>query len=228
LASSLARLEASVSVPTHLPEDCIPGQQGAQIQLGAYATFAGSLSIVGPYGPEASAQVSGDFCGTADIVEVPPIQCAESLAVELNIPADGQDFNLPGVDISLVPGITPEVTDTHIIAEPIHTLICVSNTPGAIKLDLSVSVSTAASLFGATCIVGPVTLPLTGVLFGPLSGFTFQLRSSSFGIPVANPTVDCPSNVTSQLNQLLDFPLSPGASTVSLSGNGTAYYAPKG
>lgn len=214
---------ADLAIPP-LPADCIP-KPGIQIQLGAYATFSGSFTVDGPYGPELSAGVSGSFCGIGTVVNPPRAVCpaGTSVATQLYVPADGQTFHLPGVDITMVPGVTPEVEQTTVVPQPITAVVCAVVSTGPLQVDLTASISAAAGLFGASCVIGPLDVPLRGSIDGPLSDFQFTFGSGPFGIPAATPTARCPSSVTTALNSLFTFPLSVGSAHISLSGTGEVY-----
>jgi hypothetical protein len=211
-----------------LPADCIP-KNGIQVQLGVYATFSGAtLAVTTPDGPEAAATVSGSFCGIGTVVNPPAHSCPPGTpaAVQLHVPSDGQVFDLPGVEITMVPGLTPEVTHTQIVPSAITAVVCALAASGPLKVGLTATLSASASLFGATCIIGPLSVPLTGTIYGPLSGFTFTFTAGKFAIPAASPTATCPSNVTTALNQLFSFPLAAGNYLGPLSGTGLVYQLP--
>jgi len=223
--TSSVRPAADITLPP-LPADCVP-QNEIQVQLGVYAMFTGSFTVIGPHGPQLSASVSGWFCGIGTVINPPPGACPSGTlaAVQLYIPTNGQVFNIPGVEITMVPGLTPEVANTRIVPQPITTVVCAvaTNPAGPLHVVLTASITAAAGLFGASCDIGPLRIPLSGIIYGPLSGFSFVFASNPFGIPAASPTGYCPSNVTTALNRLFGFPLAPGGAKISLSGTGEVY-----
>jgi hypothetical protein len=170
--------------------------------------------------------------------------------VELNIPADGETFNLvpaASIELTTIPGLTITVTHTQVNPTPISAVVCAgAAAPGPVEAPcyippghappcnpLSISASASASLLGADCVLA-VTVPVRGSIYGPLSGFTVDFGNEPFSIALPAPTAQCPSYVTGAIGSLLQFPtnsggtygaLPPGRTHVSIGGNGVAYYA---
>ena len=122
-----------------------------------------------------SATVSGidaKFCGIVTLVNGTP-PCGVTGSVDS--PTDGQKYGPLSVVLTLVPGMTPTI---GFIANPgtiTGGFSCTSSQNGlAVALNANVSGSTAP-LFGVSCTIGPVTIPLTGAVTGPLTATTATL-----------------------------------------------------
>jgi hypothetical protein len=224
LVSSL-RQASSLTLPP-LPADCIPATTGAQPQLGAYATFSGSLKITNPYGEVANATISGSICGVATVINRPPNMCTsppgQYASVQLNIPADGEQFNLPGVNVTLVPGLSIPISHIVVVPTAITAIVCGVAAPGPITQVVTATIPAGASTFGATCYL-TVTVPLRAEIYGPLGGFNILASNLPFVLPAATPSPTCPSNLTAALNKLLALPLPQPAGEITISGTGIAY-----
>jgi hypothetical protein len=224
LVASL-RSASSLTLPP-LPTDCIPAAAGAQPQLGAYATFSGSLTINNSYGQVANATISGSICGVATVINRPPSMCTsppgQSASVQLNIPADGEQFNLPGVNVTLVPGLSIPISHITIVPTAITAVVCAVAAPGPITQVVTATIPAGATTFGATCYL-TVTVPLRAEIYGPLGNFQIIGSNLPFVIPPATPSPTCPANLTGALNKLLALPLAQPAGEISISGTGMAY-----
>lgn len=236
--------------PPNLPADCVPLASGVQIQLGAYATFSGSLSIDTPTGQQmVAAHISGSLCGKGFVVNPPaPPQCPAGTpaGVELTIPPDGEVFDLPGVQLTAIPGLTITVTHTTITPTPISAVLCAGEgAPGPLEapcyvtqghappcLPLRVAAQASASLLGTDCVIS-VTVPVRASIWGPLSGFTVDAVNEPFSLNLPTPTSSCPPYLDDAIGSLLDFPknaagdyepLTPGLIHLSILGTGVAYY----
>jgi len=243
----------TLAPPPQLPADCIPAATGVQIQLGAYATFSGTISIDAPTGGQMVAvHVTGTLCGKGVVIDAPsPPMCPAGTAagVELNIPADGETFNLvpaASIELTTIPGLTITVTHTQVNPTPISAVVCAgAAAPGPVEAPcyippghappcnpLSISASASASLLGADCVLA-VTVPVRGSIYGPLSGFTVDFGNEPFSIALPAPTAQCPSYVTGAIGSLLQFPtnsggtygaLPPGRTHVSIGGYGLCFF----
>lgn len=224
LVSSL-RAASSLTLPP-LPADCIPATSGPQIQLGAYATFSGNLTIINPYGQMANASLSGSICGVATVINRPANTCTsppgQNASVELYIPADGEQFNIPGVNVTLVPGLSIPISHITVTPTAITAVVCAVAAPGPITQVVTATIPAGASTLGATCYI-TATVPLQSMIYGPLGNFQIQGSNLPFVLPTATPSPTCPSNLTGALNKLLGLPLSQPAGEISITGNGIAY-----
>lgn len=216
---------SSLTLPP-LPADCIPAATGAQPQLGVYATFSGSLTITNPYGQVANATIGGSICGVATVINRPPNQCTsppgQFASVQLNVPADGEQFAIPGVNITLVPGLSIPISHIVVVPTPIAAVVCAVAAPGPIMQVVTATLPAGASTFGATCYL-TVSVPLRSEIYGPLGSFQISGSSLPFVIPAASPSATCPANVTAALNNLLALPLAQPAGEITISGTGIAY-----
>jgi hypothetical protein len=243
----------TLAPPPNLPADCIPSSAPPQIQLGAYATFSGNLIIDAPRGGQmVAAHITGTLCGIGVVINAPsPPFCPAGTpaGVQLNIPADGETFNLvpsQSVELTMIPGFTITVSHTQINPTPISAVVCAgAGAPGPLEAPcyippghpapcspLSISASASASLLGADCVLG-VTVPIRGSIYGPLTGFTVDFANEPFSIGLPKPTTLCPLYVTNAIGSLLQFPLNsaggyegltPGLAHINITGNGVAYY----
>ena len=196
-----------------LPADSAPAPAGpptSPFQLGVVGTATnGALTTK-------SATVSGinaKFCGLVTIVNGTP-PCYATGFVES--PNDGQVYGALSVALNLVPGMTPSV---GFVANPgtiSGGFSCGSSQNGlAVGLNAVVSGSTAP-LFGVSCTIGPVTIPLGGSVTGPLASTTGTLSSDDFGVPAIQPSPTCPSAVASNIDAIAGLPLAPGGASATL------------
>jgi len=224
LVSSLAPASGLTLPP--LPADCIPASTGAQPQLGAYATFTGSLTINNAYGQVANATISGSICGVATVINRPPNMCTsppgQNASVQLAVPADGEHFDVPDVNVTLVPGLSIPISHIVVVPTPINAIVCAVAAAGPITQVVTATIPAGATTFGATCYL-TVTVPLQSQIYGPLGDFQITGTSLPFVLPPANPSPTCPSNLTGALNKLLGLPLPQPAGEIKISGTGVAY-----
>ncbi len=203
-----ARLTSST-----LPSDCVPNPAGpptSPYQLGLVGTAAnGSLTA----GPATVANVNAKFCGIVTLVNGTP-PCAATGTV--NSPINGQMYGPLSVVLTLVPGMTPTIGFTANPGTITGGFSCTSSQNGlAVSLNARVSGSTAP-LFGVSCTVGPLDLPLTGAVTGPLSAAHATLGSSDFTVPALTPSPSCPASVAANIDDIAGLPLPPGRASANL------------
>ena len=203
-----ARLTAST-----LPSDCVPNPAGpptSPYQLGLVGTAAnGSLTA----GPATVANVNAKFCGIVTLVNGTP-PCGATGTV--NSPVDGQMYGPLSVVLTLVPGMTPTIGFSANPGTITGGFSCSSSQNGlAVSLNARVSGSTAP-LFGVSCTVGPLDLPLTGAVTGPLGAAKATLSSNDFTVPALTPSPSCPASVAANIDDIAGLPLSPGRASASL------------
>ena len=220
LASSKVTLTASNS---NIPSDCVPNPAGpptSPYELGLVGTAAnGSLTA----GPATVANVNAKFCGIVTLVNGTP-PCGATGAVES--PIDGQVYGPLTVALTLVPGMTPTIGFTANPGTITGGFSCSSSQNGlAVSLNALVSGSTAP-LFGVSCTIGPLNLPLTGAVTGPLSAATATLSSSDFTVPAVTPSASCPASVAANIDDIAGLPLPPGRSNASLPVTASLYQPP--
>ena len=196
-----------------LPADCVPnpaGPPGAPYQLGLVGTVHdGTLRT-----PAATvADINATFCGVVTVVNGTPPCGATGSVVS---PQDGQVFGSLSVDLTLVPGMTPTI---GFVANPgtiSGGFSCGSSENGlSVTLDATVSGSTGA-LYGVSCTIGPLTIPLTGVVTGPFTDMTATLTSNDFTVPAIQSSPTCPGAVPANIDAIAGLPLSPGAASATL------------
>ena len=218
LAASKVRLTAS-----NIPRDCVPNPAGpptSPYQLGLVGTAAnGSLTA----GPATVANVNAKFCGIVTLVNGTP-PCGATGAAES--PVDGQVYGPLSVVLTLVPGMTPTIGFTANPGTITGGFSCSSSQNGlAVSLDARVSGSTAP-LFGVSCTIGPLDLPLTGAVTGPLSAANATLSSSDFTVPALTPSSTCPASVAANIDDIAGLPLAPGRASASLPITASLYQPP--
>lgn len=209
----------TVAATDNLPADCLPkspGPPGSPYQLGIVGTVtAGVLSA----GPTTVAQLSAKFCGVVTVVSgQPPCYATGSVSS----PPDGQVFGTLQATLDLVPGMTPKVP---FVAHPgtiTGGFACSSSTNG-LAVDMKATVSGSTGLFGLSCTVGPLTIPLSGVLTGPLDHLSITLRGSDFTVPAVQPSPTCSGEVPANLNQIAGLPIAPGGATATLPATASLY-----
>jgi hypothetical protein len=209
---------------SNLPSDCVPNPAGppaAPYELGLVGTAAnGSLTA----GPATVANVNAKFCGIVTLVNGTP-PCGATGAVES--PIDGQIYGPLSVALTLVPGMTPTIGFTANPGTISGGFNCSSSSQNglAVSLDARVSGSTAP-LFGVSCTIGPLDLPLTGTVTGPLSSASATLSSSDFTVPAVTPSPSCPASVAANIDDIAGLPLPPGQSSATLPITASLYQPP--
>ncbi len=153
------------------------------------------------------------FCGLATVVNGTP-PCDATASIES--PNDGQLYGALSVALNLVPGMTPTVGFAANPGTISGGFSCGSSQNGlAVGLDAVVSGNTAP-LFGVSCTIGPVTIPLGGSVTGPLASTAATLTSNDFGIPAIQPSPTCPSSVAANIDAIAGLPLAAGGATATL------------
>jgi hypothetical protein len=206
-------LAADGSGADGLPADCVPAPAGpptSPYELGLVGTATNGTLIT------KAATVSGidvKFCGLVSVVNGTP-PCDATGSVES--PNDGQLYGPLSVALNLVPGMSPSV---GFVANPgtiSGGFSCASSQNGlAVGLDAVVSGNTAP-LFGVSCTIGPVTIPLGGSVTGPLASTAATLTSNDFGIPAIQPSPTCPSAVAANIDAIAGLPLAAGGASATL------------
>jgi hypothetical protein len=191
----------------------VPNPAGPPVssyQLGLVGTATNGALDAGP------ATISGldaKFCGIVSLVTGTP-PCGATGSVDS--PTDGQKFGALSVVLRLVPRMTPTI---GFVANPgtiTGGFSCTSSQKGlAVALNANVSGSTAP-LFGVSCTIGPVSIPLTGAVTGPLTNTSATLSSNDFSVPTVQPSTTCPAAVAANVDALAGLPLSPGQASATL------------
>ncbi len=139
---------------------------------------------------------------------------------------DGQLYGPLSVALTLVPGMTPTIGFTADPGPITGGFTCISSQNGlAVFLNAQVSGSTTP-LFGVSCTIGPLNLPLTGVVTGPYSALTTTLSSSDFTVPAVTPSPSCPASVAANIDDIAGLPLPAGRSSATLPITASLYQPP--
>jgi hypothetical protein len=219
LTAALVHAATPVSASAHLPADCTPqaaGPPGSPYQLGLVGTVTdGTLTA----GPATVADIAAKFCGIVTVVSGKPPCYATG---EASSPTDGQVFGSLTATLTLIPGMTPKVPFTAHPGTITGGFACQSSTDG-LAVDLSATVSASTGLYGLSCQIGPLTIPLTGVLTGPLTDTKITLASHDFSVPTVASSPTCEGAVPTNLDAIAGLPIKPGGASVSLPATATLY-----
>jgi hypothetical protein len=205
-----------------LPADCIPnpsGPPGAPYQLGLVGTVNGGILKAGP---ATVADITAKFCGVVTVVNGTAPCGATGSVVS---PTDGQVFGSLSATLTLVPGMLPTVP---FVAHPgtiTGGFACGSSSKGlAVTLDATVSGSTG--VFGLSCTIGPLTIPLTGDLTGPLNDVKATLTSNDFAVPAVSSSPTCAGQVPATLDAIAGLPIPAGGASATLPVTASLYQPP--
>ena len=170
-------------------------------------------------GPARVADIDAKFCGVVTVVKGQPPCGATGSVVS---PQDGQVFGSLSAELTLFPGMDPKVP---FVAHP-GTITggfgCGSSTDG-LAVTLRATVSGSTGLYGLSCTIGPLTIPLSGVVTGPLSNASIILRGSDFAVPAVRPSPTCSGQVPATLDAIAGLPIAPGGATATLPATTTLY-----
>jgi len=218
-AGKLASAPLAVMSGSGLPADCIPKRQGppgAPYQLGLVGTVHNGVLTAGP---ATVADITAKFCGVVTVVNgKPPCGATGSVIA----PTDGQVFGTLSATLTLVPGMSPKVP---FVAHPgtiTGGFTCESSGDG-LAVTVTATVSGSTGLYGLSCTIGPLTLPLSGLLTGPLSNASITLKSNDFAVPVVGSSPTCPGEVPANLDAIAGLPIRPGGASATLPATATLY-----
>jgi len=202
-----------------LPADCIPKPSGpprAPYQLGIVGMVNDGVLTAGA---ATVADITAKFCGVVTIVAGKP-PCGATGTVDS--PQDGQMFGSISATLTLIPGMSPKVP---FVAHP-GTITggfgCGSSAHG-LPVSLTAVVSGSTGIFGLSCTIGPLTIPLTGVLTGPLNDASVTLRSHNFAVPAVTASPTCSGQVPAALDAIADLPIPRGGASVTLPATASLY-----
>lgn len=202
-----------------LPADCIPqasGPPGAPYQLGLVGTVSNGILTAGS---ATVADITAKFCGVVTVVNGRAPCGATGTVVS---PPDGQVFGSLSATLTLVPGMLPKVPFVAHAGTIRGGFACQSSTNGlAVTLDATVSGSTG--LFGLSCTIGPLTIPLSGVLTGPLNNASITLRSDNFTVPVVSSSPTCSGQVPANIDAIAGLPIAAGKASAILPATASLY-----
>ena len=206
---------------SNLPADCVPkasGPPGAPYQLGLVGTVNNGVLTAGP---ATIANITAKFCGVVTVVKGQPPCGATGSVVS---PVDGQRFGPLSAELTMIPGMEPKVPFVAHAGTITGGFACASSNNG-LQVSLRATVSGSTGLYGLSCSIGPLTIPLSGVVTGPLSNATITLRGSDFAVPAVTASPTCPGEVPANLNQIAGLPIAPGGATATLPAT-TSLYQP--
>ncbi|HXQ62316.1 MAG TPA: hypothetical protein VN796_08275 [Acidimicrobiales bacterium] len=209
-----ARKVLALTTADNLPPDCIPnpaGPPGAPYQLGLVGTAHGGVLTAGP---TTVANISATFCGVVTVVnDQPPCGATGSVFS----PPDGQVFGPLSVAFTLVPGMSPSVGFTANPGTITGTFTCAASSQNGLNVTLDATVSgTTAPLFGVSCTIGPLTIPLAGTVTGPFTDLTATLTSDDFTVPAVQTSPTCPDGVPANIDAIVGLPIAPGGASATL------------
>jgi hypothetical protein len=209
-----ARKVLALTTADNLPPDCIPNPAGppaTTYQLGLVGTVHGGVLTAGP---TTVANISATFCGVVTVVNGQP-PCGATGSIYS--PPDGQVFGPLSVAFTLVPGMSPSVGFTANPGTITGTFSCASSSQNGLNVTLDATVSgTTAPLFGVSCTIGPLTIPLTGTVTGPYTDLTTTLTSSDFTVPAVQTSPTCPGGVPANIDAIVGLPIPPGGASATL------------
>jgi hypothetical protein len=203
----------SLASPDNLPADCIPdatGPPGAPYELGLVGTVHDGVLNAGP---TTVANINATFCGVVTVVTgTPPCGATGSVLS----PQNGQVFGSLSVALTLAPGMTPTI---GFVAHPgtITGGFSCGSSPGGLDVTLDATVSgTTGAVFGVSCTIGPVSIPLTGVVTGPFTDMTATLSSDDVTVPAVQASPTCPGAVPANIDAIAGLPIAAGGASASL------------
>jgi hypothetical protein len=203
-----------------LPADCIPkpaGPPGEPYQLGLVGTVQNGVLTAGP---ATVADITAKFCGVVTVVNgTAPCGATGSVLS----PPDGQVFGSLSATLTLVPGMTPKVPFVANAGTITGGFSCESSSANGLAVTLDANVSGSTGLFGLSCTIGPLTIPLSGVLTGPLSNASVTLRSNDFAVPVVSPSPTCAGAVPANLDAIAGLPIPAGKASATLPATAALY-----
>ncbi|MGO9344190.1 MAG: hypothetical protein ACLP6E_17020 [Acidimicrobiales bacterium] len=202
-----------------LPADCIPklsGPPGSPYQLGLVGTVNDGVLMAGP---ARIADITAKFCGVVTVVKGQP-PCGATGSVYS--PPDGQIFGSLSAELTLIPGMDPKVPFTAHPGTISGGFGCGSSTHGLV-VNLKATVSGSTGLYGLSCTIGPLTIPLSGAVTGPLSNVSVTLRGNDFAVPGVRASPTCSGQVPSNLDALAGLPIAPGGASATLPVTGSLY-----
>ncbi len=217
-----SRSPATLLSTDNLPADCIPnpsGPPGSPYELGLVGSVTnGEIQA----GPATVADITAKFCGIVTVVgSKPPCRATG----EVTSPMDGQIFGSLTADLTFVPSMQPKLPFVAHPGKITGTFTCAPSNEGLlVTLDATVSGSTG--LFGLSCTIGPLTIPLSGLVTGPLDDTTGVLTANRFSVPGVTPSSRCGGPVPAGVDQLAGLPIAPGGASAKLYVTASIYRPP--
>lgn len=221
-ATAIREVDAEGPAGDGLPPDCVPASAGpptSPYELGLVGTVTNGALTTGSW---TVSNIDAKFCGIVTVVNdftQPP--CV--VTGNIDVPPDGQMFGPLSVALTPVPGMSPIV---GLVANPgpiTGGFSCGSSQNGLVVSLNAVVGGSTAPLFGVSCTIGPVAIPLGGSVTGPLASATATLTSNNFGVPAIQPSSTCPSAVASNIDAIAGLPLAPGGANATLPSTASLY-----
>jgi hypothetical protein len=215
-----------LGMPTGSPYPVVPQCQpldGPPYQLGVVGTFSGGQLKVG-YATVSglTGGISGTFCGIASVV---PGQGPCPAKIVLTSPPEGQQFNPLGITFDVVPGMTPDIRNGSVVPGQLQGQVTCPEPARDYYVQATATAQASAStgLFGLACDIGPVSIPLSGILSGTPPALTGTLTSAPFTVPPGTAGPTCPSSVVSLLDSIGELPFHQGTLSITVT---ASTYAP--
>jgi hypothetical protein len=223
--SDASRSLATLLSTDNLPADCIPnpsGPPGSPYELGLVGSVTnGELQA----GPATVADITAKFCGIVTVVGAKPPCGATG---EVSSPMDGQIFGSVTADLTFIPSMQPKLPFVAHPGKISGTFTCAPSNNGLL-VTLDATVSGTTGLFGLSCTIGPLTIPLSGLITGPLDDTTGVLTANHFSVPGVTPSSLCGGPVPAGVDQLAGLPIAPGGASAKLDVTASLYQpAPSG
>jgi hypothetical protein len=207
----------------NLPADCIPNPSGppsSHYQLGLVGNVTSGVLTAGP---ATVANLTAKFCGIVTVVgSAPP--CGATGTVYS--PQDGQIFGAVTAQLTFIPGMQPKVPFVAHPGRITGGFKCAAPSSQGLVVDLDATVSGSTGLYGLSCTIGPLTIPLTGLITGPLDDLSGTLTASNFAVPGVTPSSTCAGQVPASLDQIAGLPIKPGGATAKITVTGSLYQPP--
>jgi hypothetical protein len=166
------------------------------------------------------ADITATFCGVVTVVAGKP-PCGATGTV--SSPQDGQMFGSIFATLTLIPGMAPKVPFVAHPGSITGGFACQAPSPHGLEVSLKAVVSGSTGIFGLSCTIGPLTIPLSGVLTGPLSDASITLTSNDFAVPAVSPSPTCSGQVPASLDTIAGLPIPAGGATATLPATAALY-----
>jgi len=213
---------AAASSTDNLPADCIPkpsGPPGSHYQLGLVGTVDNGVVTAGP---ATIAHITAKFCG---VVTVVPGKAPCGATGTVVIPQDGQVFGALTAQLTMIPGMAPRVPFTDHPGTITGGFACTTSSASGLAVNATATVSGSTGLYGLSCTIGPFSIPMSGVVSGPLNAASITLTGDHFSVPRVAPSATCPAAVASNLDAIAGLPIAPGGASARLPAT-TSIYQP--
>jgi hypothetical protein len=205
-----------------LPADCIP-RSGPPYQVSATGNFEGTFSLGSHVAVD---DIAGTFCALATVI--PPIAGHPSATACFTfvLPVDGLTFAPLEATLSYLPGTTTIVQHLRAgLASRVSGVLCDDAGGGPLVIATTITASASASLFDATCSIGPVTVPVTARVTGDIAhdAGVITITAGAFSIPGVAPSALCPASLASTADSIVPLPAPAGTARFTIKGTVGVY-----